>query len=277
MNRHDEHYIPPLRYRWLTRFYDVVVRLTRATNGSKYDKGAPTMLAKLRIFLYVTLFISSAAAASEATVKQAMQRKYPDLRVESVTKTPIPGIYEVFSGGQIFYVDENVNYLILRGQMIDVARKTDLTDERLRVLTAVKFDQLPLDLAFRKVQGNGARKVAYFSDPNCRFCKKIEPELAKLENVTIHIFLYPILGQDSYEKATAVWCSRDRVKVWDEMMLNGNPPKTAGTCDTPIEKIVAYGRQKGINGTPTLFFADGQRVTGAISADQLKKLLDGIR
>ena len=236
------------------------------------------MLAKLRIGLYTALLISSVAAASEASVKQAMQKKYPDVQVESVTKTPLAGIYEVFAGGEVLYVDENVNYMIVRGRLIDVARKTDLTDERMRILTAVKFDQLPLDLAFRKVQGKGTRKVAYFADPNCPYCKKIEPDLAKLENVTIYIFLYPILGPDSREKSKAVWCSKDRVKVWDDWMLNGNAPKDPGKCDTPpIEKILAFGRQKGINGTPTLFFADGKRVAGAIPADQLKKLLDGAR
>lgn len=235
------------------------------------------MLSKLRICLYIALLIPSVAAASEATVKQAMERKYPGVPVESVAKTPITGIYEVFANGAVFYVDENVNYLIMDGKLIDVGRRVDLTAERLRVLTGIKFDQLPLNLAFRRVQGNGARKLAYFTDPNCPFCKKIEPDLSKLENVTIYIFLYPILGQDSHEKARAVWCSKDRVKVYNEMMLNGNPPKTASTCDTPIDQILAYGRQKGINGTPTLFFADGQRVTGAIPADQLKKLLDGTR
>lgn len=235
------------------------------------------MLTQLRICLYIALSISSVAAASEASVKQAMQKKYPGVPVESVARTPIPGIYEVFVNGGIVYVDENVEYLIMYGRLIDVGRRTDLTEERLRVLTAVKFDQLPLDLAFRKVQGNGKRRIAYFSDPNCPFCKKIEPELAKLENVTIYIFLYPVLGQDSYEKSKAVWCSKDRVKVWDEMMLNGNPPKTTGTCDTPIEKILALGRKLGITGTPTLYFADGQRVTGAIPGDQIKKLVDGAR
>ena len=235
------------------------------------------MLTKLRIGLFITLLVPGVVAASEATVKQAMQKKYPGVPVESAAKTPIQGIYEVFAGGEVFYADEGVNYLIVRGRLIDVARKADLTEERLRVLTAVKFDQLPLDLAFRKVQGNGKRKLAYFSDPNCPFCKKIEPSLAKLENVTIYVFLYPVLGQDSYEKSKAVWCSKDRVKTWDEMMLDGNPPKTAGTCDTPIEKILAFGRQQGINGTPTLFFSNGQRVTGAIPADRLKKLLDDAR
>ena len=235
------------------------------------------MLTKQRICLYTVLLISSVAAASEATVKQAMQKKYPGVQVEGVTKTPITGIYEVFVGGDVFYVDENVNYMIMDGRLIDVARKVDLTDERLRVLTATKFDQLPLDLAFRMVKGNGKRKLAYFSDPNCPYCKRLDQELAKLTDVTVHVFLYPILSQDSYEKAKAVWCSKDRGKAYHEMMLNGNSPKTAGTCDTPIEKILAYGRQQSIRGTPTLFFADGRRVAGAIPADQLKKLLDGAR
>ena len=252
---------------------DELIQLARILNA----KESPTMLIKLRICLYMALLISGGAVASEATVKQAMQKKYPDVQVESVARTPITGIYEVFAGGGVHYVDENVNYIIMNGRLIDVERKIDLTEERMRVLTGVRFDQLPFDLAFRKVQGKGTRKLAYFSDPNCPYCKKIERDLAQLEDVTIYIFLYPVLGPDSHEKSKAVWCSKDRVKIWDEMMLNGNPPKTTGTCDTPIEKILAYGRQKGINATPTLFFVDGQRVTGAIPADQLKKLLDGAR
>jgi thiol:disulfide interchange protein DsbC len=240
-------------------------------------KESPIMLTKLCICTGMALLISNVVAASEATVKQAMQKRYPGVQVESVARTPITGVYEVFANGSIHYVDENVSYIITNGRLVDIERKIDLTDERMRVLTGVKFDQLPLDLAFHKVQGNGARKLAYFTDPNCPFCKKIEPNLAKLENVTIYFFLFPVLGQDSHEKSKAVWCSKDRSKAWDEMMLNGNPPKVAGTCDTPIEKILAFGRQKGITGTPTLFFADGKRVVGAISLDQLRKLLDAAR
>ncbi len=235
------------------------------------------MLTRLRICLFMSLLIPGVAAASEAAVKQAMQKKYPEIQIENVTKTPLAGIYEVFAGGEVLYVDENVNYMIVRGRLIDVARKTDLTEERLGVLTAIKFDQLPLDLAFRLVKGNGKRKFAYFSDPNCPYCKRLDQELAKVPDVTVYLFLYPILSPDSVEKSKAIWCSKNRAKAYDEWMLEGKAPATSGRCDTPIEKIVAFGRQKGINGTPTLFFADGQRVTGAIPADQLKKLLDGAR
>lgn len=235
------------------------------------------MSIKQCVFLCTVLLLPGAAAASEATVKQAMQKKYPGITVESVARTPIAGVYEVFVGGGVHYVDENVNYIITNGRLIDVERKTDLTEARLRTLTAVQFDQLPLDLAFRMVKGNGKRKLAYFTDPNCPYCKRLDLDLAGVTDVTVHVFLYPILSQNSRDKAAAVWCSKDRVKAYTDMMLNGNPPATAGKCDTPIDKIVAYGRQKGINGTPTLFFSDGKRVTGAISQVQLESLLDGGR
>lgn len=235
------------------------------------------MLTTLRICLYTALLISSLAAANETTVKQAMQKKYPDVQVESVTKTPLAGIYEVFAGGEVLYVDGNVNYMIVRGRLIDVVRNTDLTEERMRALTAIKFDQLPLNLAFRMVKGNGKRRFAYFTDPNCPYCKRLDQALTKVSDVTIYLFLYPILSPDSVEKAKAMWCSKDQGKVYNDWMLNGNAPAASGNCDTPIEKILAFGRQKGINGTPTLFFVDGQRVAGAVPADQLEKLLDGAR
>lgn len=228
-------------------------------------------------FVSALLLIPPAAGANENAVKQALQKKYPKVQIESIAKTPMPGVYEIYADGEILYVDEKANHIIIGGRMIDAARKEDLTAERLRVLSAVKFDQLPLDLAFRKVQGNGSRKIAYFTDPNCPYCKQIEPTLGKLENVTIYVFLYPVLGQDSLEKSKAVWCSKDRAQAWDDLMLRSNLPRPAGACETPIEKIIAFGRRKGITGTPTLFLADGERVKGAVPLDQLKKLVDGAR
>jgi thiol:disulfide interchange protein DsbC len=225
----------------------------------------------------VSLLFPAVTIASEASVKQAMQKKYPNVEIQSVVRTPIAGIYEVYAGNEILYVDEKVNYLIAQGRMIDVTRNTNLTEERLGILTAIKFDQLPLDLAFQMVRGNGKRKMAYFTDPNCPYCKHLDQELAKLTDVTIYLFLYPILSQNSQDKSRAVWCSKDRVKTWNDMMLNDIAPPATGACNTPIEKILAFGRQKNIRGTPTLFFANGQRVSGAISSDQLNKLLDSAR
>lgn len=213
------------------------------------------------------------AGANEAAVKAAMQKKYPDITVESVTRTPLAGIYEVYANGQLLYADEKAAYLFTNANLIDTDKKLNLTEERMNRLTAIRFDQLPLDFAFKKVKGKGTRKLGYFADPNCGYCKRFEQDLAKINDVTVYVFLYPVLGPDSLEKSKAVWCSKDRVKAWDDWMFKGVVPSAAGNCDNPVEKIVAFGRQKNISGTPTLLFADGVRVPGAIPVDQLEQRL----
>lgn len=232
------------------------------------------MLKLIRIIAAViAASLATAALASEATVKAALLKRYPQVQVQSVTKTPLAGIYEVFADGQLHYTDEKAAYLFVNASMIDTDKKINLTEERMNKLSAISFDQLPLDLAFRKVKGKGTRKLAYFGDPNCGYCKKFEQDLAKIDDVTIYVFLYPVLGPDSLQKAKAVWCAKDKVKVWDDQLLNNVAPTGAGTCDTPIDKILAFGRSKNITGTPTMFFVDGTRVPGAIPYDQIEQKL----
>ena len=209
---------------------------------------------------------SAVAGATEATVKAAMQKKYPDIVVESVNKTPLPGIYEVFANGDLIYTDEKAAYLFVNANLVDTEKKTSLSEERMNQLTAIKFDQLPLNLAFKKVKGKGTRKLAVFEDPNCGYCKKFEQDLAKINDVTIYVFLYPVLGPDSLAKAKSIWCSKDRIKAWDDQLVNNVAPTAPGTCDTSaIDKTIAYGKLKGIKGTPTMFFTDGQPTAGVSS------------
>lgn len=224
--------------------------------------------------MFAALVASGIASANEAEVRKNMQARYPGIAVESVVRTPLPGIYEVFANGVIIYTDKDVSYIIAEGRMVDVKTRTDLTAERLRKLQAIPFDSLPLQQSFKVVRGNGKRKLAYFTDPNCPYCKRLEQELVNVKDVTLHVFLLPILSNDSVEKARAVWCSKDRAKAWTDLMLKDIAPKAAANCDAPLEKLVQYGQDKGIKGTPTLIFADGSRVPGTLPAADLSKLLD---
>ena len=219
-------------------------------------------------------FANAVASASEATVKAAFQKRYPDVTVESVTKTPLAGIYEVFANGDLIYTDEKAAFLLVNANLVDTDKKKNLTEERMNQLTSVSFDQLPLELSFKKVKGKGTRKLAYFGDPNCGYCKKFEQDLTKINDVTIYVFPYPVLGADSLAKAKSIWCSKDRVKAWDDQLLNGIAPTAPTTCDTSaIDKALAFGKQKSIRGTPTMFFADGQRLPGAVPAEVIEQHL----
>jgi thiol:disulfide interchange protein DsbC len=231
----------------------------------------PKIIAVITVLLLAC--VGTLAGASEATVRAAMRKNYPDFVVESVTRTPLAGIYEVFANGQLIYTNEKATYLFLNAHMIDTRKKANLTEERMNRLTAIKFDQLPLDLALKKIKGKGTRQLAYFGDPNCGYCKKFEQDLANANDVTIYVFLFPVLGSDSMAKAKSIWCSKDRLKAWDDQLVNGIAPTAPDNCDTPIEKILAFGRQKNITGTPTMFFADGQRVPGAIPIDEIEQHL----
>jgi thiol:disulfide interchange protein DsbC len=208
---------------------------------------------------------------SEAIIKRTLEGRLGGVKVDAVSKTPYLGLYEVRVDNEILYTDEKTSY-IFSGNIIDGKSMQNLTEKRLRELSAVKWENLPLDAAVKTVRGNGKRVLAIFSDPNCPYCKRFEKDLAKVDDITIYTFLYPILSQDSIEKSKGVWCSADKSKAWSEMMLNGTVP-AAAHCDTPIDKNLELGRKYRVNGTPTLVFANGERVPGAIPVEQLEKLL----
>jgi len=236
------------------------------------------MLKRLVVLALLAPVLALAQAAepagkltSEAIIKRTLEGRLGGVKVDAVAKTPYLGLYEVRLDNEILYTDEKMNY-IFSGNIIDGKSMQNLTEKRLRDLSAIKWENLPLDAAVKTVRGNGKRMLAVFSDPNCPYCKRFEKELAKVDDITIYTFLYPILSEDSHEKSKAVWCSADKSKAWSALMLNGTVP-AAARCDTPIENNLALARKYHITGTPTLVFANGERVPGAIPQAQLEKML----
>ena len=226
------------------------------------------------VLLACTLLAAMGAGAQEAALRKNLAERLPQLqKIDEVSKTPIAGLYEIrVNGTEIFYADAEGNYL-LQGNLIDTRQRRNLTEERVDKLSAISFDALPFKDAFTIVRGNGKRKLAVFEDPNCGYCKRFERDLQKVDNVTVYMFLYPILSADSTDKSKAIWCAKDKGKAWQDWMVR-DKAVTAASCDTTaIERNVEVGRKHKINGTPTLIFTDGTRVPGAITAAQVEKHL----
>jgi len=221
-----------------------------------------------------TMTASLIAGAQEAAIRKNLGDRLPQLKkIDEVTKTAMAGLYEVrVNETDIFYTDAEGNFL-LQGNLIDTKQMRNLTEERVDKLTAVKFDTLPLKDAFTMVRGNGKRKLAVFEDPNCGYCKRFERDLQNVDNVTVYMFLYPILGADSVEKSKNIWCAKDKTKAWQDWMVRNQTPKAASCDSTAIERNVALGAKYKITGTPTLIFTDGSRVPGAITAAQVEQHL----
>lgn len=246
----------------------------------KFSLSSPlTSIVAAAAFAVVSALATPAHAdtASDA-LKATLQKKLgSQATVTSVRKSPIAGLYEVALGKQIVYSDASGRYVVL-GNIRDTTTGEDLTQARVDELNRIDFASLPLGDAIKVVHGNGSRKIAIFSDPNCPYCHKIEETLQTVDNVTVYTFLYPILSPDSTTKAKSIWCSKDRGKAWEDWMLRRSTPSASGNCDVmALENNLKRGQDLNVTGTPTIFLADGNRLPGAVSADELEKALTAIR
>ena len=218
------------------------------------------------------------ALAQEAVIRKNLAERLPAFsKIDEISKTPMNGLYEVrVNEADIFYTDAEGNFL-LQGNLIDTKGKRNLTEERITKLSAIDFGALPIKDAFTVVRGNGKRKMAVFEDPNCGYCKRFERDLQKVSDVTIYMFLYPILSADSADKSKNIWCAKDKGKTWQDVMVRDQPVPKA-TCDvTAIDRNVEFGKKYKITGTPTVFFADGARIPGAISSQQVESYLAAVK
>ncbi|GAC1547685.1 MAG: DsbC family protein [Collimonas sp.] len=216
--------------------------------------------------------VAGAETLQEAAVKKLIEPRLGDgAKVDEVTKTPYSGLFEVRVGKDIFYTDAAAKYVFV-GRIMDAQSSRDFTRERVDELSKVKFSDLPLDLAMKKVKGNGKRVIAVFEDPNCGYCKRFhQTTLPEVDNVTVYTFLYNILAEDSAVKARNVWCSADRNKAWTDMMTDGKAAAAAPVnCQAPNDKVLALGQKLNVTGTPTIIFADGTRAPGWIDAKTME-------
>jgi thiol:disulfide interchange protein DsbC len=222
----------------------------------------------------LTALSLSAAFAQEALIRKNLAERLPAFaKIDEVSKTPMNGLYEVrVNEADIFYTDAEGNFLI-QGNLIDTKAKRNLTEERTEKLSAIDFGALPIKDAFTIVRGNGKRKMAVFEDPNCGYCKRFERDLQKVNDVTVYMFLYPVLGADSTDKSKNLWCAKDKGKTWQDVMVRDMPVPKASCDTTAIDRNLDFGRKHKITGTPTMFFADGSRVPGAINSQQVEKFL----
>jgi thiol:disulfide interchange protein DsbC len=231
----------------------------------------------LRLALCLTALVATAAGANENAVRQAFSAKFPNRTVESVSKTPYPGIYEVVVGGSILYTDEGLNFIFL-GELVDTraAQPRNLTQQSMNRLMATTLAQSQ-EFAIKRVKGNGKRVLYTLEDPNCGYCKELQKELTKVSNVTIYTFLMPILSQDSVEKSKAVWCARDRGRAWDDLMLRGIVPAGKRDCETPLARTEEIRQRFNLRGTPMVYLSNGEQIGGFLPAEKLEAALASVR
>jgi thiol:disulfide interchange protein DsbC len=233
----------------------------------------------MRALAFLAVLLAAPALADEAKIRKALEPKLGGAKIEGIQPAPVAGLWEVRirteRGMRILYTDASAAHVI-DGSIHEVRTNRDLTEERLRKLNAIKFETLPLDLAVKVQRGNGKRVLAMFSDPYCPACRQFERNLAKIDDITVYVFMYPVIRPENADHSKAVWCSTDRAKAWLELAAGAQAkiPQASPNCAHPVDKVHDLGRKLGVNSTPTLFFANGERLSGGLGADDLKELLD---
>ena len=226
-------------------------------------------------------FFSPPALADEARMRQAIEAKLGGVKVEGIQATPLPGIFEVrflsAEGPQIIYSDAQGNYLFM-GELIDIKADRNLTEERMRKITAIEFSALPLGLALKIQRGNGKRVLVMFTDPYCPYCRRFEQLLMQIDDISVYVYMFPVIRPEAADHSRAVWCSKDRAKAWFELAALDKPriPAALPTCANPVDKVLELGRSLRVKSTPTLFFGNGERIEGGIPLAQLRAKLDEV-
>lgn len=223
---------------------------------------------------FCSVVASAAALADADTVRKSLHEQFPQLKIEDVRSSPLPGWYEVFTGSQLVYSDATADHLFV-GKLIDTHTKKDLAAEQLENRLIIDFQKLPFESAIKIVKGDGSRHLALFEDPDCPFCQQLEHELTNVNNVTLYVFLFPLaeLHPQARVHAHAIWCARDRGDAWTHWMLERKDPGSAQCKSDPIDQLQTLGSDLNVTGTPTFFFPNGKRIEGMVAAAKMEELL----
>ena len=220
---------------------------------------------------------ASVAAADEQTIRHVVGTNLSGGTIVSVKSLGRGGLYEVTVQGSdgpvLLYTDAHAE-VVLFGKAYDTATGVNLTQARMRELKTIKWDSLPFQWALTIKRGDGRRQIAIFADPDCRFCERFERDLARVDDLTVHVFMYPIVKPESVRHAKAVWCSPDRVKAWNDLMLERIEPAAKPDCENPVDELLALGRRLGVHSTPTWLLRDGEMHAGIMRMSELMPMLE---
>jgi thiol:disulfide interchange protein DsbC len=216
-----------------------------------------------------------ASQKEQATVRAAIETLVPGAAIDSVTKAPLAGFWEVTLGGQVVYVTGDGKYLV-QGVLYDIPAKVDLTEASKARVRTTALKELGADKRIIFAPAAPKHTVTVFTDIDCGYCRRMHeqmPEYNKL-GIAIEYLFFPRAGagSESWDKSVSVWCSDDRHKALTDAKAGSEIDNKQ--CSNPIEEEFALGARIGVNGTPMVIAADGTQLGGYVPPEQLLQRLE---
>lgn len=240
-------------------------------------KRSPVRIILAMLSAVIAMSYAPVPMAEDAAIRnlqKVLTERFPEIKIQRVGPSVLPGLYEVVTATEIAYADAGGKHLVI-GRIMDSKTRENLTEKRWNELNKIDFNSLPFAQAIKFVKGNGHRKLAIFEDPFCPYCQELERDLQSIDDVTIYVFLYPLeqIHPNATNTARHIWCANNQAKAWTDWILNNKMPPVSDCRQAPIEQLVQLAERLGVNSTPTLFFPDGSRIPGAIDAKRLEAKL----
>ena len=215
--------------------------------------------------------------AAEKELRETLARIAPDMEISAVAESVMPGVYELVSGAQVFYLTPDGKYM-LEGSIIDLENRVDISEQRRGGLQVSLIEEVPEDqmVVFNNESGDADRWITVFTDTDCGFCQKLHAEIDTITdaNIRVRYLLFPRAGMDSASsrELQSVWCSDDQQEAMTIAKTGGQVP--SATCQNPIESHVAVARQVGLRGTPLIYLDSGTKIPGYQPAGELIRMIE---
>lgn len=230
-----------------------------------------------RIAVLCLLLVGGAGAAEDhAAIRKALAEAIPNARPDQIQASPIPGLFEVTYGPQLFYISEDGRYMV-QGHLLDIAARKDLTEARQGELRKAAIAELGDDNMVVFAAAKPRHTVTVFTDIDCGYCRKLHDEIKQINDlgITVRYLFFPRSGPNttSYYKAESVWCAKDRNQALTEAKAGKELERK--TCANPLDQHLQLVQAFGLQGTPAIVMEDGRVVPGYVPAKRLEAMLEG--
>ncbi len=234
------------------------------------------MLKHLCILIAMLVSVAAAAAEAQAEASPAetqfaarVHERFPGTQT-AVIAPAFPGFHYVDKDGEVLFIRDDLSVLI-SGNVIDLTTNRSMLID-IKARNPRRVDVSKLNVADAIHFGHGSKRLYVFSDPDCPYCRSLQPEIDKLHDVEVFLFPFPLTGLHPGAKdvASSIWCQPDRAAAWDDYVVRHISPKPTAACASPIDRNVALASAIGLRATPTIVLPNGVVIEGGEMADRLQ-------
>ena len=214
--------------------------------------------------------------SAEDQLRAALAEMAPDLPITSIAESVLPGVYEVVSNAQVYYLSPNGRYLV-EGSIVDLQNQVNVSEQRRGGLQLSLISEMPEEqmVVFNNKDEDAERWITVFTDTDCGFCQKLHREIDTITDADIKVryLMFPRAGIDSgsSRELQSVWCADDQQEAMT-IAKSGGMVEPA-TCENPIQSHMDLARQVELRGTPLIYLDNGTKIPGYRPANELIQMI----